>query len=73
MTRIIALILSFSIIFTSVAPLYAQGADAVVEERIAVANFEKSYRAAVSAEAKSKGQKAKTYETSLKAARLEEA
>ena len=43
MKRIIALLLCFSIIFTSVAPLYAQGADAVRAEREAVGSFKGSF------------------------------
>ncbi|MBR5609629.1 MAG: hypothetical protein IKW63_05195, partial [Elusimicrobiaceae bacterium] len=58
MKRIIALLLCFSIIFTSVAPLYAQGADAVRAEREAVESFEASFDRAVSEAARAHRTKA---------------
>ena len=72
MKRIIALLLCFSIIFTSVAPLYAQGADAVRAEREAVESFEASFDRAVSEAARAHRTKAGAYEKQLSTAWIEE-
>ena len=72
MIKIISLVLSFSLIFTSVAPLYAQGAEAVRAEREAVESFEASFDRAVSEAARAHRTKAGAYEKQLSTAWIEE-